>query len=159
MQSRQPIRSWQAHSASVRSLQFHPRGHTLFSASVRGGEALAWQPAVGNEIERYPLNADWITGLALSGDGQTLAVFGGSFHHPGKIRVVDVADGRERFLFTVPSNTVSTAAFSADGRTLFAGTRPPLNPLVQPRDGQVYRWDLTTGQELPPLQERLGGKR
>lgn len=148
----QSIRSWQGHSTEVRRLLFHPEGKVIFSAGARDQTVRAWDPADGSEAHVYPVTMDWITDLSLSPDGATLAVSGGSFHHPGELRLFDVGTGDVRSVFMVPGNTASAVAFSRDGQTLIVGARPPINPLSWPRHGQLHRWDMTSGRELPPLR-------
>ncbi len=152
MDTRKPLRSWQAHRTTICRLAFHPQREVLFSTATGEKRACAWDAASGKELKRYPLDTDWTTGLALAPDGRTLAVFGGSFHRPGEVRLFDSDSGEVRRVFQAASNTVTSAAFSADGQTLLAGTRPPLNPLTRPGNGKLHRWDLSTGEELPPLQ-------
>jgi WD40 repeat protein len=95
---------------------------------------------------------NWITSFALAPDGQTLAVAGGYYHQSGEVRLFDVATAQLKQVLTVDTNTVAAVAFAADGRTLFVGTRPPINPLFGPYRGQVQRWDFATGQQLAPLE-------
>lgn len=150
--AQQSIQSWQAHSSDVRHLRFRADGKVLFSAGVRDEAVRAWDLKDGSEVRDYPVSMNWITDLALSSDAQMLAVSGGSFHGLGEVHLFDVSSGEVRGIFTVPTNTISTIAFADDGQTLIAGTRPPINPFTWPRNGGVRRWDIATGQELPPLQ-------
>jgi WD40 repeat protein len=150
--TQQSTRSWQAHSTEIRHLQFRADGKTLFSVGVRDEAVRAWDVKDGSEIRNYPVSMNWITDLALSSNAQTLAVSGGSFHGLGEVRLFDVSSGEVRGIFTVPTNTVSAIDFADDGQTLIAGTRPPINPIAWPRNGGLHRWDIATGQELPPLQ-------
>ena len=150
--SRQPIRSWQAHDTEVHRVLFAPKEGVLFSAAVRDQFVRAWDPADGSEKQVYSVAMDWIMSLAVAPNGELLAVAGGSFHRPGEVRVFETGSGQLRHVFTVESNTVAAIAFASDGKTLFVGTRPPINPLLGPYQGQVQQWDIITGQQLSPLQ-------
>jgi WD40 repeat protein len=94
---------------------------------------------------------DWLTDLALSPDGSTLAVAGGSFHRSGAVSLLEASDGRETQRFTVPVNTVRTVTFTSDGKVLIAGTRASISPFVRHRNGRVHRWNIATREELPSL--------
>jgi hypothetical protein len=148
----QPIRSWRGHSSEVRHLRFHPKGKVLVSAGGRDQSVRAWDPEDGSSKQVYAVPMNWVMSLAISPDGETLAVSGGSFHRPGEVWLFDIETGQVRRVHPVESNTVAAVAFSSDGKTLFAGTRPPINPLARPSNGQIKRWDLATGQELPSLR-------
>ena len=102
------------------------------------------------ELQNWSIDMDWIAHLSLSPDGRTLAVSGGSFHRPGMVLLLDRATGQERSRFTVHANTVVASIFSSDGATLIAATSPTINSLPSRRHGEIYRWDLATGQPLPP---------
>ena len=71
------FRSWMAHSDMVSELQFSPDGRTLFSASRDGGVKI-W------DTESQLLKSDLgnsgapVTAMALSGDGEILAILDGN---------------------------------------------------------------------------------
>jgi len=148
----QALWTCQAQKNKVHQLLFSPKEDVLFSTSAREGVVHAWNGHDGSEKQSYPVPMNWITNIALAPDGQTLAVAGGYFHQPGEVRLFDMATAQLKQVLTVDTNTVAAVAFAADGRTLFAGTRPPINPLFGPFRGQVQRWDLATGQQLAPLE-------
>jgi len=114
--------------------------------------AKAWDPTGLREERVFRPDMDWVTNLSLSPDGLALAVAGGSFHRPGMVQLLDLATGQERGRYETRANTVSAAVFTRDGKTLIAATAPPISPFTSPRHGGVYRWEVSTGQELPPLR-------
>jgi hypothetical protein len=148
---RQQLSSWPAHRAEVRGLVFAADGRALFSTGLGDAAVSKWAPADGRLLCAYPLPVSWVTRLTLSPDGRTLAVAGGSFHAPGTVHLLEVDSGQVRGRFTVPVNTVSVVAFTPDGRTLVAGTVAPINFFSGDWSGRIHRWDLATGQEMPPL--------
>jgi WD40 repeat protein len=147
--TRRPQRSWPAHESAIRTLAITPDGHTLFSAGVCESVVKSWDLATGQVRNFWAVTMDWITSLALSPDGLTLVIAGGSFDRPGEAVLVDLASGESRQRFTVPVNTIANVAFTRDGRNLIAATMAPVRLLDWPCSGQIHRWDLETGEELP----------
>ncbi|MCI0457596.1 MAG: WD40 repeat domain-containing protein [Gemmataceae bacterium] len=93
-----------------------------------------------------------ILALAFSPDGKTLV--SGSRDH--RIRLWDVATGKERRQLLGHEGPVSFLTFSPDGKTLLSKSEW-LDP-VHPGDGTVRLWDVTTGKEARRLPvPRRGG--
>ena len=88
-------------------------------------------------------HTDFIASLAFSPDGATLAFSSGD----RSVRLWDLPDGQERFLFRDQTSTVSVLAFSPDGRFLILGNH--VSPTIR-------LWDITTGREQMPLQGLSG---
>src|SRR5262249_10764132 len=96
-----------------------------------------------------------VSKVAFSPDGRVFATIDVGvdervdyIHAGGSLRFWDRASGRELHLLRPrPSGYVLSAVFSADGRSVFVGTR----------EGTLRRWDLTSGKELPPWKELTGG--
>jgi WD40 repeat protein len=145
----QQISYWTAHPGRINVLVFG--GRTLFSASSCDTTVKGWDAASEREEHSYAMPVDWVTGVAVSPDGRTLAVAGGSFHRPGEVRLLDIDTGHVRHHCTVPVNTVRGVAFTPDGQTLIAGTVAPISLFTREWRGSIHRWDLGTGQEMPPL--------
>jgi RNA polymerase sigma factor (sigma-70 family) len=145
------IRSWDAHDRRIWTLQFSADGKTL----VTCGEDKAvrfWDVATGKQgraITGYP---DVVGVVALSPDGSRLATVGmtesspgvGSWPRASRVRLWDVAAGREIAQLTVPpkgSYYVADMAFAADGKALV--TSGP--------DDKVHFWGAADGKELRRL--------
>jgi WD40 repeat protein len=150
--ARHLIHTWAAHPFAVSALVFAPDGQALLSAGSLDATVKVWDPAGFQEKHSFPVAMDWITALTFAPDGRLLAVAGGSFSRPGAVALVDVLTGKEERRFETHANTVAAAVFTPDGRTLFAGTAQPISPFTWRRDGELYRWDVATGQEQPPLR-------
>jgi WD40 repeat protein len=146
---RELVRSWASGQGRISGLAFN--GDTASSAAALAGTVKAWDVRTMAEKWSTPLPMDWLTDLALSRDGTTLAVAGGSFHRSGEVRLLNTATGQEMQRFTVPVNTVRAVCFTPDGKVLIAGTTASISPFRRERNGRVHRWDIATGQELPPL--------
>jgi WD40 repeat protein len=149
IENRKTVRSWPTGQGSLCGLAFS--GDIAYSAAALAGTVKAWDVRTMAEKWSVPLPMDWLTDLALSRDGTVLAVAGGSFHRSGEVRLLNAADGQETQRFTVPVNTVRKVAFTPDGKVLIAGTTASISPFAWNRNGRVHRWDVATGQELPPL--------
>ncbi|HEY7315631.1 MAG TPA: hypothetical protein VH643_40255 [Gemmataceae bacterium] len=144
--------SGEGHTGPVRCRIRSPDSHTLFTAGATDSRVKGWDALTGRQTHCFELPLAWITSLAVTSDGQTLAVAGGSFHHSGEVHLIDVNTGQDRHAFTVPVNTVRAVIFTPDDRTLIAGTMARINPFTWDRHGGVHRWDVASGQELPPLR-------
>jgi hypothetical protein len=142
----------EGHTGPVRCRIHSSVSHTLFTAGVTDNRVKGWGAVTGRQTHRFELPLAWITSLALTSDGQTLAVAGGSFHRSGEIYLLDVNTGEVRQVFTVPVNTVRAVIFTSDDQTLIAGTMARINSFAWDRGGGVHRWDVSTGEELPPLR-------
>jgi WD40 repeat protein len=76
---------------------------------------------------------DYLSAVAFSPDGQTLATNGRS----GKVRLWDVATGTERAVLEGKDGWDPTVLFTPDGRTLASTGNPP--------SGGIFLWDAATG--------------
>jgi WD40 repeat protein len=150
--ARQLIHTWAAHPFAVSALAFAPDGRELYSAGSLDAAVKVWDAVAFQDKHSFPVEMDWITGLTFAPNGRLLAVAGGSFRWPGAVALVDPITGKEERRFETHANTVAAAVFTPDGKTLFAGTAQPISPFAWRRDGELYRWDVATGQERPLLR-------
>jgi hypothetical protein len=142
----------EGHTGPVRCRIRSPDSHTLFTAAATDSQVKGWDALIGRQTHCFELPLAWITSLAVTSDGRTLAVASGSFHRSGEVHLIDVNTGQDRHTFTVPVNTVRAVIFTPDDRTLIAGTMARINPFTWDRHGGVHRWDVASGQELPLLR-------
>jgi RNA polymerase sigma factor (sigma-70 family) len=135
-----------------------------------------WEVATGKERRRFAIGHELnrpIGALALSHDGALLA---GASWGDGRLRLFEVATGKELQVFPKIGNGIASAAFAPDGKTVAAaGDQIHLydpatgkerlridrqaRTLVFSRDGSVltgavggaiYRWDAASGRQLTP---------
>jgi WD40 repeat protein len=97
--------------------------------------------STGKRVRRLPGNTLAVS-LAFSLDGRTLASADRIQDAPppggAKIRLWDVATGKQRRQLARPASGVESLLFSADGKTLVS---------VSAR-GPIRLWDVATGREL-----------
>ena len=130
--------AWQ-YSAHINSMRFSPDGQTLVSASQaerrRGNHKFytmgLWDVASGEPLKRLTVQADAVSTLCWSADGQTLA----SASQDGTIQLWDIATSEPLKVLTVQADAVSTLCWSADGQTLASASQ----------DGTIQLWDVVTG--------------
>src|SRR5205814_7279994 len=81
----------------------------------------------------------WVSSIAFSPDGKTLAVGHGNAEGPNVLHLWDVSTGRElRGIEAHRRQNVNSVAFSPDGKTLVSGGD----------DGTIATWDAATGNLL-----------
>lgn len=103
-----------------------------------------WNLATGQPVRSLPGHRHWITALAISPNGQTLA----SSSLDGMIHLWHLPTGTLEA--TLSARNVTTLAFSPDGSTLASGSRltPTVNPAVF---HPLQLWDVATGELLTNL--------
>jgi WD40 repeat protein len=129
-----------------------PDGKTLAVGGAEGTISLwdirSWEPIAtltghpATTEGRAAHTADAISGLAFSPDGQMLASTGGDL----KVRLWNVATGREVACLKGHTDSIWTVAFAPDGKTLATCSR----------DGTVKLWNLTVQAEAATLKGHQG---
>jgi WD40 repeat protein len=135
------------HTQFISTAVFSPDGKTLASSSGDGTVRL-WDTATGQQKSGFrfesqinPLSGErmWVTGLAFSPDGKTLA----AGQADGTVAMLDAATGARQRSLTGHINIVVSRAvqFSPDGKTLATGSF----------DGTVRLWDVASGSQKAEL--------
>ena len=128
-------RSLAGHGNIVECMTFTPDGKTLISADHGwGAKLIFWDLPDGRAIQSHDVG-DFVEGLCISGDGQTLAVFSQSkrvytFHLPGGDPHID---------FDPHGEFIGAIALSPDGRMLVTGGKWKVFPKL---------WSLPEGKLL-----------
>ena len=144
----QPIPALDAggHTSTVRGAVFTPDGQQLITAShdktIRVWDANTGAPT---RVLRPPIELGIYGeyfGVALSSDGKTLAVGGGS----GRVFLIDLPSGRMLHFLVGHANSVNGLDFSPDGRYLATASA----------DKTARIWDVATGQTVRTLMGHTG---
>jgi WD40 repeat protein len=109
------------------------------------GELRIWDAATGLVVLTHPLTHGYVSKLAYSPDGTSLAAAVGAVGDSGVINVVDAATGRERFSLVGHRNMIWKLAFSPDGRRLASLASFPMGA------PEVKLWDMAGGREMLTL--------
>jgi len=130
--------------ADMHSLAFSPDGKTLAAAGY-DAEIHLWDFTSGKEISkiRWPLQNEpaGLAVLAFTPDGRTL-IAGGIFG--SKIRLWDVASGKQRHELDAKGGDIFSFALTPDGAILATGNR----------QGGISLWDVKTGKMIQKLQSK-----
>ena len=150
----------------VASVAFSPDGKTLASGGG-WGDGLIWLWDVGTGQHKATFKGHrgsedfyqgWVTSVAFSPDGKTLASVGswdntiwlwdvGTGQHKATLKEDSTVTGTECFLcFSI----VTSVAFSPDGKTLASGGGWG--------DGLIWLWDVETGQHKATLKGHRGSE-
>jgi hypothetical protein len=109
-----------------------PGGETV-AVVVDDGKVSLRRAATGEEYGRLDQPLGWISALAFSPDGATLAVARG-----GTVELWEVASGQRRGEIRTPHGLVRDLALASDGQTLVSSGN----------DRQVRQWSLASGREV-----------
>jgi WD40 repeat protein len=118
----------------VGSLIFAPDSETLWTSDSQA--VRSWNVRTGEPIGK-PLEAAFVSVMAFTADGKTLATGGGD----QVIRIWDVKEGREKSVGGGHKGPVSAVAVAPDGRTFATAGA----------DATIRIWDRATGQERSQL--------
>lgn len=104
-----------------------------------------WSLTTGQRIRSLRGHSQWVTALAISPNGKTLA--SGSLD--GTINIWDLQSGiLQATLFT---DGVTVLAFSPDGSTLASGSRL-INPAQTSGFSPIQIWDMSTGRQIATIE-------
>lgn len=144
-----PVRLHQiaAHRGLVKMLAIDEKGQKLASVGGLDRTLCLFDLTTRNEIWRHVSDLDWLTNVVFAPGGRVLALAGGAFQGRGTVQVWDIASQSLIARFTVDTNTVTCMVFSADGKSLFAGSGIATSIAQWQSQGKVHVWDISTQTE------------
>jgi WD40 repeat protein len=119
----------------VACLVFAPDSETLWTSDFRA--VRSWNVRTGEQLGKLPLENAFVSVMAFTPDGKTLATGGGD----QVIRLWDAKEGREKSLASGHQGPVSAVAVAPDGRTFATAGA----------DATIRLWDRATGRERSQL--------
>jgi WD40 repeat protein len=132
----------------VWALAFSPDGLTLASGS--NGEMRCWDVKTG-QVKITAPHRGFVYSVAFSPDGLTLA----SGCYDGAARLWDVKRVQPKATLQGHTTPVHSVAFSPDGLTLVTSASG-LDARGKPLPGEVWIWDVRTGQHEAPVPGAWG---
>jgi WD40 repeat protein len=122
------------HEGPVRRIHFLPDGKQVISVAW-DGTARLWNLETGEQVRKFDGDKT-LNNIALSPDGQRLAIGGSNF----RVYLFDVSTGtRERVIQVKDHASMAGMAFSTDGKSLFVGNGP----------GVLHEFKASDGTPLP----------
>lgn len=125
-------------------------GKTLAISEYETGDIVLWDLDRKEEVRRFPAGPTQLPGrglspgMSFSPDGKLLS----TGDMLGRLRIFDVAAGRDTLPQPGHAGAVTCLAFASDGLTLVTGGE----------DGTVRVWDAATGEELRSADGHEVGK-
>jgi WD40 repeat protein len=116
-------------------------GETLLSGAANA-EITQWRTATGERVGIFSPDSAGEPRASISPDGRFLATATGD---TDRVRLWDVATRHEIARFKGGADSVISVAFSADGKTVAAGTF----------DGVIQLWNVASGQQAGILQGHI----
>ncbi|MBN9691670.1 MAG: WD40 repeat domain-containing protein [Verrucomicrobia bacterium] len=126
-------RHWSGHQLGSFAAAFSPTASVVASVG-QDGFARLWHPDEDAPRQSIPTTSKWIEQLAWAPDGRRWAIGAGK-----EIQVIS-ADGTQIQRGTPRSSTVTALAWRADSKVLATTSY-----------GEVYRWNVSSGETEPPL--------
>ena len=142
---REPV-TFGGHGDWVAGVAFSPDGTRAVSPSAISliiGDLKVWDTATGKTIRTLPGHIGPISGVAFSGDGNSIASAGWD----RTVRLWDVSTWKERHKLEGHTKYVGCVAISPDSRLVASGSG----------DQTVKLWDAATGQEVRTLRGHSSG--
>ncbi|HIK12221.1 MAG TPA: serine/threonine protein kinase [Oscillatoriaceae cyanobacterium M33_DOE_052] len=127
-----PLRSFQAHTGTVRALAISPDGKLLATGSDDNTIKL-WEIDGGKQLLTLAGHSNWVTSLAFHPDGKRLV----SGSYDTTIKLWQLPDGQLIRTLTAHTREVFCVAFSPDGTRLATGSYQSVN-LWNLRDGFMH---------------------
>lgn len=139
--------------APIFAMAFSPDGKELATGGVN--EILIWDADSGGLLKRLPRLPARIHSFAYSGDGKKILVGGGTPGEYGEVSLVDAKTGERLRVFGTFDDIVLAVTFSADGKTLAAGSADRTARGYRVADGaEIWRESLhsdwVTGVSISP---------
>jgi WD40 repeat protein len=139
------IKSRTAAPPPVAALAYRPDGKLLAAGIYQ--EVVLLDPSNGTELGRLAGQAETVTALAFSPDGQRLAIASGASGAAGELRIYAFQNGqvvpKPEYTIAAHADIIYSIAFSPDGKTL----------ATTGYDRLIKLWDVASGKALRPLKD------
>ncbi len=129
LDSGKELRRFEGHTDTVASVTFAATGRWILSG---GSDKIAriWDPESGRELRRFAGHETWVNAVAYSPDGRRVLtgcggdIVEGQFTHGSDttLRIWDVASSQEVCRLQGHTASVTSVAFSPDGRRVLSGS-------------------------------------
>jgi len=134
---KEPIRTFQGHTDSVKTVAFSPDGNTAISGSSDSTIKL-WDVQTGEEIRTFKGHSDKVYSVTFSPDGNTAL----SGSRDNTLKLWDIQTGKPIRTFRGHTKSVRVVAMSPDGSTALSGSE----------DNTIRLWEIQTGKKLTIFQ-------